>query len=155
MNVRRFLYILLVAISNIWGSVYANDANYYACNNGLSSCNPSLLTDGQKQLVHQSLLSRNFYSCNNGLSNCNQYLLTDEQKQGLQQRTTQYSSTSANNQKLTESTNSPPNIGEACAENGSCYGDISNVTGIPKTTHVNGYYRKDGTYVRGHYRSRR
>ncbi len=42
-----------------------------------------------------------------------------------------------------------------CAENGSCYGDISNVTGLPKTTAVKGYYRKDGTYVRGHYRSRR
>ena len=41
-----------------------------------------------------------------------------------------------------------------CAENGSCYGDISPVTLRPKTVHVRGYYRKDGTYVRGHYRSR-
>ena len=41
----------------------------------------------------------------------------------------------------------------SCAENGSCYGDISDLTGRPKTTHVDGYYRKDGTYVRGHYRS--
>ena len=40
-----------------------------------------------------------------------------------------------------------------CAENGSCYGDISSINGMPKTTHVNGYFRKDGTYVRGHYRS--
>jgi hypothetical protein len=39
-----------------------------------------------------------------------------------------------------------------CAENGSCYGDL-NANGIPKTVRVNGYYRKDGTYVRGHYRS--
>ena len=45
--------------------------------------------------------------------------------------------------------------GYPCAENGSCYGDVSNITGLPKTTHVDGYYRKDGTYVRGHYRSRR
>jgi hypothetical protein len=42
-----------------------------------------------------------------------------------------------------------------CAENGSCYGDISNITGAPKTIAVQGYYRSDGTYVRGHYRSRR
>ena len=42
-----------------------------------------------------------------------------------------------------------------CAENGSCYGDMSQTTGLSKTTHVRGYYRKDGTYVRGHYRSRR
>lgn len=40
-----------------------------------------------------------------------------------------------------------------CAENGSCYGDISSINGMPKTTHVNGYFRRDGTYVRGHYRS--
>jgi hypothetical protein len=42
-----------------------------------------------------------------------------------------------------------------CAENGSCYGDISNITGLPKTTPVNGYFRSDGTYVRGYYRSHR
>lgn len=43
--------------------------------------------------------------------------------------------------------------GPACAENGSCYGDIA-ATGRPKTVHVGGYFRKDGTYVRGHYRSK-
>ncbi|MBI4704478.1 MAG: hypothetical protein HY744_25530 [Deltaproteobacteria bacterium] len=41
-----------------------------------------------------------------------------------------------------------------CAENGSCYGDISAATGRPKTVDVGGYYRRDGTYVRGHFRSR-
>ncbi len=40
-----------------------------------------------------------------------------------------------------------------CAENGSCYGDYSYNTGRPKTVHVEGYARSDGTYVRGHYRS--
>jgi hypothetical protein len=45
-----------------------------------------------------------------------------------------------------------PTVG-ACAENGTCYGDISEVTGRPKTVQVAGYYRKNGTYVRGHYRS--
>lgn len=43
---------------------------------------------------------------------------------------------------------------QGCAENGSCYGDISENTGKAKTTYVQGYYRKNGTYVRGHYRSR-
>jgi len=42
----------------------------------------------------------------------------------------------------------------SCAENGSCYGDISRFNGQPKTNYVNGYYRSNGTYVRGHYRSR-
>jgi hypothetical protein len=48
---------------------------------------------------------------------------------------------------------STPISGVGCAENGSCYGDISNINGMPKTNHVNGYFRRDGTYVRGHYRS--
>jgi hypothetical protein len=51
----------------------------------------------------------------------------------------------------------PPSYGNyapICAENGSCYGDISNITGLPKTVPVNGYFRSDGTYVRGYYRSR-
>ncbi len=40
------------------------------------------------------------------------------------------------------------------AENGSYYGQISESTVRPKTVYVRGYYRKDGTYVRSHYRSR-
>jgi hypothetical protein len=39
------------------------------------------------------------------------------------------------------------------AENGSYYGEISKATGRPKTVYVHGYYRRDGTYVRSHYRS--
>ena len=42
----------------------------------------------------------------------------------------------------------------SAAENGSYYGEISNETGRPKTVYVNGYFRKDGTYVRSHYRSK-
>ncbi len=38
------------------------------------------------------------------------------------------------------------------AENGSHYGQ-PNASGVPKTVHVDGYYRSDGTYVRSHYRS--
>jgi hypothetical protein len=45
----------------------------------------------------------------------------------------------------------PPGYG-AVAENGSYYGQ-PNANGVPKTVAVNGYYRKDGTYVRGYYRS--
>lgn len=35
----------------------------------------------------------------------------------------------------------------------SGYGEISEKTGRPKTVHVKGYTRKDGTYVQPHYRS--
>jgi len=48
----------------------------------------------------------------------------------------------------------PEKGASSCAENGTCYGDISIATGKPKTVRVKGYYRKDGTYVRGHYRSK-
>jgi len=41
-----------------------------------------------------------------------------------------------------------------CSESGSCLGDISAATGRPKTVYVGGYYRKNGTYVRGYYRSK-
>jgi hypothetical protein len=48
----------------------------------------------------------------------------------------------------------PKPVAVGCAENGSCYGDISSATDRAKTVAVGGYYRRDGTYVRGHYRSR-
>lgn len=40
-----------------------------------------------------------------------------------------------------------------CSESGSCYGEISPATGKPKTVYVPGYFRSDGKYVRGYYRS--
>jgi hypothetical protein len=39
-------------------------------------------------------------------------------------------------------------------ENGTRYGDISSETGRPRTVPVRGYFRRDGTYVRGHFRSK-
>jgi len=39
------------------------------------------------------------------------------------------------------------------AENGSYYGQISQLTGRPKTVFVHSYFQSDGTYVRSHYRS--
>jgi len=47
----------------------------------------------------------------------------------------------------------PAATGTSCG--GSYYGATSCVTGLPKTTYVRGYYRKDGTYVRPYYRSKR
>jgi hypothetical protein len=52
------------------------------------------------------------------------------------------------------STYKPTYTDPGVAENGSYYGQTSTYNGLPKTTHVSGYYRRDGTYVRGHYRSR-
>jgi hypothetical protein len=44
--------------------------------------------------------------------------------------------------------------GGTCVGEG-CYGVISPVTGLPRTQHVDGYTRKDGTQVRGYWRSHR
>ena len=44
--------------------------------------------------------------------------------------------------------------GHPIAENGSYYGEISKVNGLPRTHYINGYYRADGSYVRSYYRSR-
>jgi hypothetical protein len=46
------------------------------------------------------------------------------------------------------------NVDPPVAGNGSYYGEISEKTGLPRDTYVNGYYRRDGTYVRSYYRSR-
>lgn len=40
-------------------------------------------------------------------------------------------------------------------KNATGYGAISPVTGNARTSYVSGYTRKDGTYVRPHYRSQR
>lgn len=60
----------------------------------------------------------------------------------------------ANGQAVATPNNSRPPSSYGCAENGSCYGDISPLTGNPKTIHVDGYFRSDGTYVRGHFRGK-
>jgi len=70
-----------------------------------------------------------------------------------------FSSPIYNTSNPTTTFNAPPSntsqpLIRSCAENGSCYGDISSATGRAKTVRVKGYYRKDGTYVRGHYRSK-
>jgi hypothetical protein len=116
--------------------------NVFACRQGFSTCNQSLLNETDKEAVRVATASRNYAACKQGSSNCNQSLLSNAEKQAIQ-----YDSNKANNNSTSYSA--------ACAENGSCYGDISDVNGLPKTNLVNGYTRKDGTYVRGYYRSRK
>ncbi len=58
--------------------------------------------------------------------------------------------TSTQTSSISSESSFSPNV----AENGSYYGEKSKITGRPKTVKVKGYYRKDGTYVRGHYRSK-
>ena len=123
--------------------------NFHNCRAGIASrCDSSLLTDAQRDTVRQATLSHNFNNCRAGITyRCNSSLLTDAQQAAVTATRQAVPPTSAVRE--AEKVSAP-----GCAENGSCYGDISEATGRPKPVHVNGYYRRDGTYVRGHYRSR-
>lgn len=132
--------------------------NYNNCVTGIGFCSKTSLTEAQIEAVHKSELKRNYNNCVTGIGYCNKALL--DSNENIITKTSQskggesYVQTAP--QPITrESSSYPANTTGPCAENGSCYGDISNVTGLPKTVPVNGYYRKDGTYVRGHYRSHR
>jgi len=100
-------------------------------------------------------------SCSSTQSNAVVYTkpiaLSDSKEEGTTNKVNDplYFDSAGNPRNLEPSPQRPTPFVPSCAENGSCYGDVSNVTGLAKTTHVNGYYRSDGTYVRGHYRSRK
>jgi len=101
-------------------------------------CNYKKLSDYELKLVKQSEKEENLKVCLRGYTPnlCNYKKLSDYELKLVKQSENNYSKN------------------YLCAENGSCYGDKSLKTGKPKNTHVKGYFRKDGTYVRGHYRSR-
>ena len=170
----RLLYLLALALVG-WVQLPVQllaqtyDSNFYNCNHGLSyGCDSSKLTSDQKVQVEKSALSRNFYSCNHGYS-CDSSKLTNDEKIQVEKSALSRNFYNCNHgyscdsSKLTNEQQAKISKGSServsapigCAENGSCYGDISSITGRPKTISVGGYYRRDGTYVRGHYRSRR
>lgn len=149
-----------------------HSANLRTCVDGryTALCRHATLSESEAKVVKDAERRENLKVCLDGRypALCNRSLLDESQ----------------NTQELTESVRSPqatpisasavptaversttsqvqvtsgapqiaPSVG--CAENGSCYGDLSPLTGRPKTVEVHGYYRKDGTYVRGYYRSR-
>ena len=101
---------------------------------------------------------KNLIACQHGFSSCELKLLNTEDASNIDFAEIELSEgikvELAQNSPSSTSTINPGSIsGKLCAENGSCYGDISAATGRPKTVAVQGYYRKDGTYVKGHYRS--
>lgn len=110
------------------------------------SCRSSDLTAQDQERVRQTQYQFNLARCLKQPSyRCNKESLNEDDKKRL----------AALEVSSPQSAPSVPTTTPrgGCAENGSCYGDISALTGNPKTTHVSGYYRRDGTYVRGHYRS--
>ena len=123
-------------------AVAAHVRNFTACKYGYVGCDSSHLTSEEREQVAVAAHVRNFTACKYGYASCDRSLLSLVE--------------SAEN--TANSTIAAPGAGSAdarssgVAENGSYYGQ-PNANGVPKTVHVNGYYRKDGTHVRGHYRS--
>jgi hypothetical protein len=120
--------------------------NFSNCLGGYDTlCDKSFLTAEEKQEVHEAFLKRNLSNCLGGYEAlCKRDALTPNQR-------TKVKSKASPSTSIVD-----PGAGYLpdCAENGSCYGDVSENNGQAKTIHVNGYFRKDGTYVRGHYRSK-
>src|SRR6185437_4479520 len=116
--------------------------NLQACLSGFGYCDHSLLISAETPRVATAEHARNLQACLSGFGYCDHSLLTTPIAAGGKVNTTVTPNTSTQS--------SPTSVAPQCAENGSCYGD-PNANGVPKTVHVDGYYRKDGTYVRGHY----
>ena len=129
----------------------AHRRNYNECLYGLYGCDSGQLTSSEQTAVAEAARGRNYSECLNGLYGCDSGQLTSSEQAAVASRkqgtpTSGVVGTSGQNASPTATATAP------CAENGSCYGDL-NANGVPKTVHVDGYYRKDGTYVRGYYRS--
>ncbi len=134
------LLLLLASVSATAQESQSSEANYFNCLDGPYGCELDLLTDAQRTQVEQAELRRNYFNCLDGPHGCELDLLTD-----AQQAVVATARESRADSKAAKT---------SCAENGSCYGDISKATGRPKTFTLAVNYRRDGTYVRGHYRSR-
>lgn len=122
-----------------WRTVSLTPLNRCAANSTNTQRTKRILASGK----------RNYYDCLNGRYGCNAGQLTTSE-QATVATPKQNGSAAGVINSAGQNTSTP--VSPACAENGSCYGD-PNQNGVPKTVHVNGYYRKDGTYVRGYYRS--
>ena len=135
---------LLTGTEKSAADVMRHRMNVQACGIGLSTCDPSLLTGTEKSAADAMRHRMNVQACGMGLSTCDPSLLTG----------TENSSPGTAAGTVLPATPPSPNpvAVPPVGENGSYYGEL-NKNGVPKTVHVSGYYRRDGTYVRGHYRS--
>ena len=127
--------------------------NLSSCISGYGYCNHAWLTTSELSEVTAGERRRNLNSCKTGYGYCNHAQLTaaEVQEVGTTERTQAAAPTLPATSVAPISPIVPATV-PGVAENGSYYGQ-PNANGIPKTVHVDGYYRKDGTYVRGRYRS--
>jgi hypothetical protein len=148
----RFILVLLI----LWSALSQSQdrsSNLAACEYGYATCDSSRLTPDEQAQVAQAAHARNFSACRYGYATCDSPRLTSEEQAqvGANRTVTPGAEPQVPSRTVTPGAQSQaPSTG--VAENGTYYGEL-NANGVPKTVHVNGYYRKDGTYVRGHYRS--
>lgn len=154
-----------------------SESNYTLCRDGAQGCDPTLLTPVERTRIRAVEDGRNFLACATGEGRCEWTRLTASQLTALAElrQTARIESASRATQEGRGFRESPAPAGTSAidpaggradsdsarasadaagvAENGSYYGE-PNDNGVPKTVFVSGYYRKDGTYVRSHYRSK-
>ena len=145
------------ALQRLSGPVAYNDcvSSQLASLGNSRAANLSRLSDDDRSNI-ESACALQRLSGPVAYNNCVSSQLASLQQSQGQSSATASGQSSGNTWPVAPSAAAPsyPSPSPACAENGSCYGDISAITGLPKTTAVSGYYRANGTYVRGYYRSR-
>ena len=130
-----------------------HDNNLRNCEIG-AYCNKSLLVGNETGIVAQAEHDNNLRNCKIG-AYCNKSLLSGaDLTEPVPSSGPDLNPPVANgySRSKTAAADAVPIAPPGVAENGSYYGEL-NANGVPKTVHVDGYTRKDGTYVRGYYRS--
>ncbi|MFK4720533.1 hypothetical protein ABIE89_001633 [Bradyrhizobium niftali] len=130
------------------------DRNFSSCSNGYASCKLGDLLPEQRERVAVAAKERNLSRCLASLSTCKVDELSADDLQNIQKKRQETAALPSAQGPIVPVPSYVPRS-PGCAENGSCYGDVSALTGLPKTVAVRGYFRSNGTYVRGHYRSHR
>lgn len=171
----RVLIALLLVLSALAAAgqdanVGETRSNYSLCRDAEAGCDPRLLSIDERRVVAAVENGRNFSACVSGRGRCDWTRLSDSQLETLTEIRRQTAAEAAERrlsalgpvfasvEAEAKYVHAPEVVGATkprgqAGENGSYYGQL-NANGVPKTVAVKGYYRKDGTYVRGHYRSK-
>ena len=152
----RFQAILngfLVAVLTAVGSFNASaqqlpvaDQNLTNCLGGYGLCDRSKIAPQDAPSVEQAAYKRNLANCLGGYGLCDRSKIASNDMSSVDEAILRSSIQHPGTTTLPRITTERPLDG---------YGVISRITGRSKTIAVSGYIRRNGTYVRPHYRSRR
>ena len=145
----------------LWNSTYERVTRQYASNSALPRPSRDLSSFSNTQLTDLWLWNSTYervtrqYARNSALPRPSGDLssFSNTQLTDVWLRNSGSTRTSTSSAPSSALSGSAPTRTPGVAENGSYYGEL-NQNGVPTTVPVRGYFRSDGTYVRGHYRSR-